>query len=95
MSAIDKSLQQMNEDWEAFARYTVYRNERDKPDVILATGLTLGEARERVQSATAALEREPGYRPHVMSRAIISFRLENQAEAVAGSRARREATGGT
>lgn len=57
-------------------RYEVYRDERHKPDVVLARDLTYEQAREFEKQAKAELEKEPGYRSWAMSRPLILIRMQ-------------------
>ena len=83
MAAID--LEAMEAAWQSVARYTVYRTEGyasqgTEVKTILHVEQPLQQARLMVQEAEALLHAEPGYRPNVMSRALIGMKLERPEE---------------
>jgi hypothetical protein len=79
MAAIE--LETMQTAWASVARYTVYRTEgyasrRTEVKTILHVEQLLPQAKLKVQEAEILLHAEPGYRPNVMSRALIGMELE-------------------
>ncbi len=77
----DKVLADMRADWQAVARYTVYRSEypplRQQPDRDLHTDVGYDEAQRLRVLEEVALTLEPGYPAGRMCRPLISLRLEN------------------
>lgn len=78
-------LVNLTEDWRAVARYTVYRtqgyaSQRSEIRTILHSEQTYPQAVVNVSLAEEALRQEPGYRPDVMSRALIGMQLERPIE---------------
>lgn len=75
-------LTKSTDEWRRLARYSVYRTQgfavqRSEVKTILHTDQTFAQAIAKVSLAEAALRKEPGYRPWVMSRALIGMQLEN------------------
>lgn len=75
-------LTKLSDEWRRVARYSVYRTQgfsvqRSEVKTILHTGQTYAQAIVKASLAEAALRNEPGYRPWVMSRAIIGMQLES------------------
>ncbi len=80
-SRIDRHAAELETDWEAVARYRVYRSEfsprKGSTKRTLHSGKTYDEARRLQAQAAAALKLEHGHREDVMSRPIISIEVEN------------------
>lgn len=75
-------LAKLTDEWRRLARYSVYRTQgfavqRSEVKTILHADQTYAQAIVQVSLAEAALRKEPGYRPWVMSRALIGMQLEN------------------
>jgi hypothetical protein len=90
---IDATLAQMRAEWEAFARYAVYRSEWRAGvwrRTVLHTNQTLAEARALQARETEALRLEPGYRGGLMSSPLIGFELEDAEATKARYRARHQ-----
>lgn len=99
--SLDATLAGLRADWQAVARYTVYRTEFRRADVILATGVDYPHALRLREEGEAHLRREPGYAPGRMGNPLISFRLEDPEgtqiayRRLRAERGQREATGRT
>lgn len=74
------ALENLRSAWRSTARYSVYRTQPGTPKALLSSGLTYDEAKAAVEVAERAIREEPGYRPHVMGRAMALMQLEDGSE---------------
>ena len=81
-SDMEAYCQALKDDWEAVARYSVYRAQYTcpvkTPTRILHSGLCWVDAQDAREKETRRLKAEPGYRGGLMSSPLIGIQLEDE-----------------